>query len=106
MRRALFLAAIFQFFVAAPVSAASLTLNFTNMSGEAINELAATSKDAAEASTQNVLAAPIANGESGTATLEAAEGDCVFNLTFTFASGKILERPDTDLCQTDAIVIE
>ena len=106
MRRALFLAAVSLSFLAAPVSAASLSLNFTNMSGDAINELTATSKGTAEVSIQNLLAAPIATGEAGVATLEAAEGDCVFNLTFTFASGKMLERPDTDLCQSDAIVIE
>jgi hypothetical protein len=106
MRRVLFFAAVSLSAAAAPVLAASLSLNFTNMSGDTINELIATSKGAAEVSIQNILAAPIVNGESGVATLDAAEGNCVFNLTFTFASGKILERPDTDLCQSDTIVIE
>ena len=76
------------------------------MSSDTINELFAITKGAAEVSTQNILVAPTASGEGDVASLEAAEGDCVFNLTFTFASGKILERPDTDLCQTDGIMIE
>ena len=106
MRRTLLIVAFLLPLAAASASAASLSLNFTNMSGDIINELFATSKGAAEVSTQSILAAPIADGEAGLATLEAAEGDCVFNLTFTFASGKILERPDMDLCQTDGIMIE
>jgi hypothetical protein len=68
------------------------------------NELAATLKGATEVSSQNILVAPIANGEGGVASFEAAEDDCVFNLTL--ASGKTLDRPDTDLCQSDGIVIE
>ena len=45
-------------------------------------------------------------GESGQASFEARDGDCVFTLTFTFASGTKLNRPDTDLCQADGIVVE
>lgn len=55
---------------------------------------------------QNILAAPIAAGDSGAVTIEAADGECIFKLTFTFASGKVFERADTDICQTDSIVIE
>jgi hypothetical protein len=86
--------------------AASLTVKFTNMSGDSITQLTATLKDAAEASTQSILESPIASGASGEASLEASESDCLFTLTFTFASGKTLDRADTDLCQTDRIVIE
>jgi hypothetical protein len=89
--------------------AASLTVKFTNMSGDSITQLTATLKDAAEASTQSILESPIASGASGAsgeASLEASESDCLFTLTFTFASGKTLDRADTDLCQTDRIVIE
>ena len=106
MRSALFPAAVLIFFATAPASAASLSVNFTNMSGETINELAATPKGATEVSTQNILSAPIANGDGSVALIEAADGECVFNLTFTFASGTTLERPDSDLCQSDGIVIE
>ena len=106
MHRPLLIVVVILPLAATSASAASLPINFTNMSGDTINELAATSKGAAEVSTQNILAAPIANGEAGVAALEAAEGDCVFTLTFTFASGKTLARPDTDVCQTDGIIIE
>ncbi len=90
----------------APGNAAGLLIKFTNMSGDSIETLTATSKDAIEASAKNVLAGPIANGEIGEATIDAAENECVFTLGVTFSSGKTLERPDTDLCQTDSIVIE
>jgi hypothetical protein len=106
MRRTLFLIAAAQLLAATSVSAVTLSLNFTNMSGDTINELVVTSKGAEEASIVNILAAPVANGEGGSAALEAAEGECVFDLTFTFASGKVLARPDADLCQIDGIVIE
>ena len=106
MRRVLFYAAVSLPLAVTSVPAASLSASFTNMSGDTINMLAVSPKEATEVSIQNILAAPISNGESGTASLEADEGECVFNLTFTFASGKILERPDTDLCQSDGIVIE
>jgi hypothetical protein len=31
---------------------------------------------------------------------------CVFNLTITLASGKITTLPDTDLCQTEQIIVQ
>ena len=94
------------FLAVASACAASLSIKFTNMSGDSIETLTATSKDATEMSVQNILASPIASGEIGEATIEASENTCVFKLRFTFASGKTLERPDTDLCQTDSIVVE
>lgn len=106
MRKAKFLAAFLLMFSSTSVFAASLTITFTNQSGDTINELALTSKQSPEPSAANILAAPIAAGDSGAVTIEAAEGECVFMLTFTFASGKVLERADTDICQADGIVIE
>jgi hypothetical protein len=106
MLKAFFYTAVALGLAASPASATQLSVKYTNMSGDSITQLAATPKDAAEATTQNILSSPIANGDSGEATFDATEGDCVFTLTFTFASGKTLDRPDTDLCQTDGIVIE
>ena len=106
MRHAIFFAIFFLLICSAPVPAATLTINFTNQSGDTINELTATPKGATEPSVQNILAAPVASGQGGVASLEAADGECVFNLTLAFASGKIVERPDTDICQADGIVIE
>jgi hypothetical protein len=62
--------------------------------------------EALEPPVQNILAAPIAAGDSGAVMIDAAEGECIFKLTFTFASGKVLERADTDICQADGIVVE
>jgi hypothetical protein len=89
-----------------PALAANLAVKFTNKSGDSISQLTATPKDAASASTQNILSGSIANGGIGQATITSADGDCVFTLTFTFGSGKTLNRADTDLCQTDGIVVE
>jgi hypothetical protein len=89
-----------------PALAANLSVKFTNKSGDSISQLTATPRDAASVSTQNILSTAIANGATGQATITAADGACVFTLTFTFGSGKILNRADTDLCQTDGIVIE
>jgi hypothetical protein len=86
--------------------AAILDFTLTNMSGETIDAMTATVKDTAEASLANLLSAPLGNGEPASISLEAAEGVCVFDLTFAFASGRILAMPDTDLCQTDGIVVE
>ncbi len=139
MHKAKFLAAFLLMTSATSVFAASLTVNFTNLSGDTISELAATSKESppppvqetletpepldqenvesseppvqdnvelTEPPVQNILAAPIAAGDSGAVTIDAADGECIFKLTFTFSSGKVLEREDTDICQTDSIVIE
>jgi hypothetical protein len=106
MLKVFFYTAVALGLAASPANATQLSIKFTNMSGDSITQLAATLKDAGAATTQNILSSQIANGDSGEATLDATESDCVFTLTFTFASGKTLNRPDTDLCQTDGIVIE
>jgi hypothetical protein len=55
---------------------------------------------------QNILAAPVANGAKGAVSIARANGACVVDLTFTFASGKTLTIPDMDVCQVDNIVVE
>ncbi len=85
---------------------AALTVTFTNMSGDAINAVTAIPKGAVDAEATNLLAAPITNGEPADVSIQADDGQCVFDLNFAFASGKTLERPDTDLCQTDGIMVE
>lgn len=90
-----------------PASAASLKLTLTNISGDQI--AAITGKPAnveSGAETENLITAPIAVAAKADVTIEAEDGVCVFDLQFTFASGQIQSRPDTDLCQTDQIIIE
>lgn len=106
MRHVLFLASFVLLSCSASAVAASLVINFNNQSGDTINELIATPKGATKPSVQNILPAPLSSGQAGNASLEVPEGECVFNLTFIFASGKTLERPDTDICQADGILIE
>ncbi len=92
-----------------PLSAAMATpvsLTFTNMSGEAITAITATPKGETLETPANLLGGPIAAGEPVTVTLDLAEGQCIFDVSFTFASGTVNDRPDTDLCQTDGIVVE
>lgn len=55
---------------------------------------------------ENILAAPVADGAKGAAPVASTNGECVLDLTFTFASGKTLSIPDMDICQIDNIVIE
>ena len=88
------------------VSAANLSVKINNTSGDTISSLMVTPNGVTEISSQNILVSPIASGETGEASLASDEAACVFTLTFTFASGTTLDRPDTDLCQTDSIVIE
>ena len=87
-------------------SAAPVSLTFTNMSGEAITAITTVPKGEVVETPVNLLQAPISAGEPLTVTLDLAEGQCVFDISFTFASGTVNDRPDTDLCQTDGIVVE
>lgn len=66
----------------------------------------ATPLGANEPSAQNLLAAAIDAEQDAVIVVAAGEGECVFNLAVTFASGKTFDRPDTDLYQTDGVVIE
>jgi hypothetical protein len=84
----------------------SYKLKLDNKSGEAITAITVTPKETAELSLSNVLGSNIASGSTGEVTLPAALGDCLFTLSITFASGKIVKRQDTDICQTEAIIVE
>lgn len=86
--------------------AAPVSLTFTNMSGEAITSITTIPKGEVVKTPVNLLQAPIVAGQPLTVTLDLAEGQCVFDVSFTFASGTVNDRPDTDLCQTDGIVVE
>ncbi len=91
---------------ALPAIAAPIELTLTNKSGEQLTAVSATPRDAPGDQTQSVMAQPIDTGGYGSATIEAAEGICLFDLTFTFVSGKTVSRTDTDICQTDGIIVE
>ena len=91
---------------ASTAQAADPALSITNMSGEAITALTAAPKGSPEAASQNLLTAGIAAGATASVTIPAPDDTCVFDLAFTFASGQTTRHPDTDICQSDGIVVE
>ena len=105
MKKQLF-AALVLVMTATQARSAALTVTFTNLSGDAINSIAAIPKGAVDSEPVNLLQTPIPNGEPADISIQADDGQCVFDLNIAFASGKTLIRPDTDLCQTDGIMVE
>lgn len=88
------------------VSAAPVTIGLTNVSQDSLVSVTALVKGDFVDAPVNVLAAPIIAGQPGNLVIEAAEGQCLYDLTFTFASGKSVARPDVDICQTDGIEVD
>lgn len=93
-------------FSAAFAEAKMRTVKLNNVSGDALTQVTATAEGSSEPATQNLLAVSLATGDEGDIALEATDGDCLFTLSFTFASGKIVNRPDIDVCQTESIAVE
>lgn len=92
-------------FTVASVSA-TISMTLTNKSGEELTAVSAVPINATADQTQNAIGEPIPTGDIGTATINTVEDNCLFNLTFTFVSGKTTERASTDVCQTDGIIVE
>ena len=86
--------------------ATALKLKLTNKSTNAINAFSLRVKGDSTSTPVNRLSSPIAAGAFATLQFDPGGTACVFDLTFTFASGKTSAQPDTDLCQTDGIVIQ
>jgi hypothetical protein len=102
--------AIFSFvlmaLLAIPAKAEELSVKLINSTDQAIASVTATPKGAAEPSTANVLSSAVAPSETGAMTIPRQEGECLFDLNITFASGATASRPDLDLCQADGVVME
>jgi hypothetical protein len=94
--------------LASSAEATALKFKIINKSTQALNSLTVTLRGASAAASPNRLTAPLAAGGTTTPPLSFDPGGtaCVFDLTFTSASGKITSQPDTDLCQTDGIVYQ
>jgi hypothetical protein len=88
--------------------ATALKFKIINKSTEALNSFNVTLRGASVATSPNRLSSALAAGSTTTPSLSFDPGgsSCVFDLTFTTASGKITNQPDTDLCQTDGIVFQ
>jgi hypothetical protein len=91
-------------YMATLAGATTLSFKINNQTGQVINSILATPKlggadiaitptPIAAAATTNVNASPAGNA-------------CVFTLTTTLASSKVITNPDTDLCQTDMFVVQ
>jgi hypothetical protein len=91
-----------------PAQATALKLKIINKSTVALNSFTVTLRGASAATSPNRLPSPLAPGATTTPPLAFDPGGtaCVFDLTFTSASGKVTNQPDTDLCQTDGIVFQ
>jgi hypothetical protein len=88
--------------------ATALKLKIINKSAVALNSFTITLRGASAAASPNRLTSALAAGATTTPPLSFDPGGtaCVFDLTFTTASGKTTTQPDTDLCQTDGIVFQ
>jgi hypothetical protein len=42
---------------------------------------------------------------TGAVNLGEAAGSCVYDLTIEYADGSRIDRPDVDLCNTDALIV-
>lgn len=91
---------------AAGAHAQDIALVIANISGKELVSITATPIGEPDVIAHMPIAASIASGESGDITVASPAGQCVFNLTFAFADQSSLERPNTDLCQSDSITIE
>lgn len=88
--------------------ATALRFKIINKSTEALNTFTVTVRGASVATSPNRLGSALPAGAITTPPLSFDPGgsSCVFDLSFTTASGKITNQPDTDLCQTDGIVFQ
>ena len=83
-----------------------VTIQLDNESAKAVVGLYATPKDDSAASDTNLLAAgSVAAAATGEIAISMAAQQCVFDLRIAFEDGSASDRPDVDLCQTDALII-
>jgi hypothetical protein len=88
----------------AAAQAADLSIKFSNKTGVAINIITATPK--AGGAVITVSATAIAAGAEPKLTITPPANTCLFSMTYTLASGRIIANSETDLCQTDQIIVE
>src|SRR5437870_2332469 len=83
-----------------------VTIQLNNESAKTVVGLYATPKDNDGGSDANLLAAgSIAAAATGEIAITMAAQQCVFDLRIAFEDGSAIDRPDIDLCQTDALII-
>jgi len=102
--RNLVLSALAMAYGSTAASADTLNFKVSNKSSAAINSITAIPKGGTTSFT--LTTAAIAAAATSPITFAAPGGVCVFALTTTLASGRIIASPDTDLCQTDVLVVQ
>jgi hypothetical protein len=88
-----------------PAYAADKQLMLTNRSGEAITALVITATATPDQPLVITGALP-ANSATAMLTVSLPDGACIFDATYTFASGQTNKQPDLDICQLDGLVVE
>lgn len=89
-----------------PTFAADKQLMLTNRSGEAITALVIAATATPDQPLAITLSLPIANSTTAVLTVTVPDGACVFDATYSFASGQSNKQPDLDICQLDGLVVE
>jgi hypothetical protein len=88
-----------------PALAAGKQLMLTNRSGEAITALSIFATATPDQPLVIAGALP-ANGSTAMLIVTLPDGACIFDATYTFASGQTNKQPDLDICQLDGLVVE
>lgn len=82
----------------------TLNVRVRNMTGQVINSMSAVPKGGS--AKVAVISSSLASTAIAPASFAVPSDTCVFVLTTTLASGRVIVSPDTDLCQTDVIVVQ
>jgi hypothetical protein len=90
----------------AALLAADKELMITNRAGEAITALVISGTATPDEPLTTALALPVANNATSMMTVTLPDGACIFDATYTFASGQTQKQPDLDICQLDGLVVE
>ena len=80
-------------------------IEISNMSGEVVTSITVVTKTENAEPTELLLTA-LAADDSAVVTLPIESDACVFDMTITFASSRLVSQTDRDLCQTDALIVE
>jgi hypothetical protein len=87
-----------------PALADQMSLDVINKTGQAIKTITAVPR--AGGSAINLSAEEIAVGATSTLTFDGPASTCVFTVSSTLASGKVITLSDVFLCHTQSLVIQ
>ena len=87
-----------------PAQADTISFKIKNQTGQSISSITAASSDGGDP--LNLDLSALASATNGPVSLTAPADSCVFTLTTTLSSGQVITNPDTDLCQTDTLVVQ